>query len=249
MRTRTFLGLILLVAALLVSATPALLTPASRGVEQLAARAGVPGVQVPERATQRADGAAATPVESSLELKGYVAEGTDLRDQFRVGERSANHSRRLLDGRGRTLLPGERRGSEVDAPPYSSDEGILLDAEGCPVFRPETDVAKLWKNPDSRQLYVDRAASADDPAACRTMLDERRGIAVGSTDGAAATLARRELAGIERGDLTSMLISLEGLSILGSMFDVAELTSPGTATDSSSSSTATADTGKQDATG
>ncbi|MCW2955704.1 MAG: hypothetical protein JWO69_573 [Thermoleophilia bacterium] len=187
MRTRTFIGLIILVIALMVASTPALLTPASRGIEVGLAQAGVPGFDqaaAAKDATATERTAPIDPIEDRLMLSGHVRVDNDLRDDFSETERAANHGGRLLGGAGRTRLPGELDTSSATDQPIEFQDGVLLDNAGCPVFRQGTDVAALWANADLRQRYEDRAANADDPADCRSVLAARRDAAL---DGAAAS--------------------------------------------------------------
>jgi hypothetical protein len=224
MRTRTFLGLILLVAALIVASTPALLQPAATGVERLAVEAGVLDDQAKlakERSARAEErGGSAADVEERLELKGFsVEEDGDLRDTKAVGEREVNERGRLEAGASRTLMPGQKPGTDAFSPPFAAEDGVLLDIDGCPVFRPEADVAALIANDEVLKLYQGKVAEADDVAACRAVFEERVAIATATEDDALRGAPGRQLAGLEYESLESLGITMREYEMLLAIFD------------------------------
>lgn len=143
MPTRTsFIGLILLIAALLVASVPQLLTPTADGVERLAVRTGMLDEERPPKRTrsepedeQPAPGKLADP---ALTLRGHaVEEDGDLRDTVEVAERAATSRGRLAAGTTRRPLPGALVEADRALPPASIEDGVLLDVAGCPMFRPD----------------------------------------------------------------------------------------------------------------
>ncbi|MCW2960855.1 MAG: hypothetical protein JWM25_1547 [Thermoleophilia bacterium] len=176
MRTRNFIGLIMLVLALMVASTPELLTPAAKGAEAVLAKANMPGFTEQRVTTKPADGvSAAEPVDPVLEIKGHaVEEDSDLRDRYSTSEREMNSSGRLNEGRGRRTLPGQQAVADPFENPAELQDGVLLDNGGCPVFSEGSNVAAIWADADRRALYESKAAAADDPAGCAKVLTSRR---------------------------------------------------------------------------
>ncbi len=219
MRTRTFIGLIMLVAALIVASTPALLEPTAKGVERLGVEAGFVEDQkalAKERAAaqkkaQKESGAA----DEKLELKGFaVEEDGDLRDTKEVGARNANERGRLPAGNQRVLLPGQKPGTDAYSPPFAAEDGVLLDIDGCPTFRPEADVAAMMADEDTRTKYANKVASADDAAACETVLNERIAIATASNEDINLPGDRRHYASMARSDSERMFLEYRRISML-----------------------------------
>lgn len=186
MRISSFIGLILLVVALMVASTPALLTPASRGAERALIELGAIKEQdrdaKPEPATDEAK--AAEPVPSQLAFRGHqVEEDGDLRDLVAATERAGYQGGRLEAGNRRLPLPGQPASRDAAAlPPVTTENGFVLDATGCPQFDPSADVAAIMADPGLSERYVAKAADADDPEACRALLE--RLAADASGDGA-----------------------------------------------------------------
>lgn len=171
MRTRTFFGLILLIAALLVAATPQLLEPSARGVEKLGIKAGVMRTPSSEPVREQRIDNEGGAIPSQMTLKGYAVDRFGgMQDLNRIGERT-NQRGRLTQGEARLGMPGAQVRYDAYNPPVQSEAGVLLDIEGCPVFPANSDIAALLADPATKQRYADRAASADDPVACRTALD------------------------------------------------------------------------------
>lgn len=177
MRSSSFIGLVFLVIALVVASTPALLTPTAEGVEGALVKLGWAEEAKEQRtaADGGEDGKAAAPIDPQLTFKGHVVEEDgDLRDLSPVSERTSNRRGRLEAGSRRLLVPGQRtRGDAYALPPATAEEGVLLDATGCPHFDPSTDVAALMRDPAVAARYAGRVGNADDPAACRALLDAR----------------------------------------------------------------------------
>lgn len=254
MRTRTFLGLIILVAALMVASIPALLAPTARGVEHLAVEAGMLEDPVAiekqrrkEQAKREAARGASGDVEDSLEIKGFtVEEDGDLRDTKTNGARDSNERGRLEAGASRALMPGQRPGTDAYSPPFASQDGVLLDIDGCPVFRPEADVAALMANTESEQRYADKVASADDPADCRTIFAERIAIATGTDDpDVVRGAAGRQLAGLQYESFESMGITMHEYDMLVDIFDfdgLPEVVAPATGAAAAAKTTTSAAT-------
>lgn len=225
MRTRTFLGLILLVAALIVASTPALLTPTANGVERLAVEAGVLEDQSQlqkerEQARAKREQDSDVTVDERLEIKGFEQEKDgDLRDTKAVGERDVNLRGRLEDGSQRVLMPGEKPGTDAYSPPFAAEDGVLLDIDGCPVFRPEADVAAMMADPDTKTRYDGKVTTSNDAAACRAVFDQR--VALATADGADApsgAMARRA-AGIRYQSMESLGITVNQYAMLLDIFD------------------------------
>ena len=129
MRTRTFIGLALLIVALIVASTPQLLDPTARGVATLGTQAGLikplPGSASDERASSKGK-----QLKPALQLHGYeLQKNGDLRDTVSAQERSANARGRLIDGSHRVGLPGEPESSQTDLP-YPAPSAMLLDDTG-----------------------------------------------------------------------------------------------------------------------
>ncbi|MCW2928602.1 MAG: hypothetical protein JWM86_2570 [Thermoleophilia bacterium] len=219
MPNRTFLGLILLIIALVVASTPALLTPTARGVEAVGVRAGVIKQQTPSTrgSDTSASSKADTPVKPYLAMRGYQLERDgDLRDV--AGDTRPTDGRgRLATGSTRIAMPGEALRTATDSPPVTTEGGVLLDATGCPLFAEDADVATLMADPDAASLYATKAGDADDPAACATLLQAR-------VDAATATPAttlpgdRRALASALRDDSQRMLMETYASDMFLAMF-------------------------------
>lgn len=226
MRTRTFVGLIILILALLVAATPELLQPTAHGVERAGIAAGM--LEDPSkrwaRETRSADEDG--PIDPRLELKGFVVEENgDLRDLKLPGDRAAAMTR-LADGNRRILLPGQQA---VDStlPPVNSPEGVRLDSTGCPMFSATTDIAAIMQVPELRQRYANRAASSDDPATCIASLEAQIAAAQNPT-GFALAGDRRRLSSSVRTDSERLMLDLAANGIYEEIFD-AWLDAPDTA--------------------
>lgn len=224
MRTRTFLGLILLVAALMVASTPALLTPASAGIERLAVDVGMlpnkAAIAKAERKQQKArEKELGTTVDPRLELKGFTREEDgDMRDTQPVGEREINVRGRLASGSQRLGLPGERPGRDAYSPPFAAEDGVLLDIDGCPVFRPDADVATMLADPTTQKLYADKVASADDAAYCQAVFQERIAVATAVEEDRPTGAAQRQLAGLQYEGFASLGITMREYEMLTRIF-------------------------------
>lgn len=179
MRSSSFIGLVFLVIALVVASTPALLTPTAGGVEWALVKLDwvKPAKEASARSDDRDDDepSAGAPVDPQLAFKGHVVEENgDLRDLTPVSERTSNRRGRLEGGNRRLPVPGQlARGDAYALPAVTAEGGVLLDATGCPHFDPSTDVATLMRDPAVAVRYGEKAAGADDPAACRALLDAR----------------------------------------------------------------------------
>lgn len=225
MRTRTFLGLILLVAALIVASTPALLTPTADGVERLAIEAGMlqdPKVvarkhEQEQKAREKASG---VEVENRLEIKGFTEEQDgDLRDTRPIGDRDVAARGRLESGRQRLLMPGQKPGTDAYSPPFAVEDGVLLDIDGCPVFRPEADVAAMMANPDIKTRYDGKVTTSNDAAACRAVFDQRVAIATADSANEPSGAMGRRMAGLEYRSLESLGITVNQYEMLLDIFD------------------------------
>lgn len=218
----TFIGLIFLVAALLVASVPALLEPTAGGVEK-----GLVGVGVLPKPPAPADaGKSSKSGKSSkpqLQLKGFeVQKNGDLRDTVDPLDREDAASGRLERGATRLLLDGQR--PESDVPPASTEDGVLLDITGCPLLRPDTDVAVLLANPDTANLYATKVGAADDPAACTALFRERVAEATAPvTAPPLGSTTQRDRDSIRRGGTSSMIVALAEIQLLSSFMDDSEL--------------------------
>ncbi len=251
MRTRTFLGLILLVAALIVASTPALLTPTAKGVEHLAVQAGVldDHAQLAKdrrKAQEQREEDSGVKVEDRLELKGFIEEKDgDLRDTKPVGDREVNERGRLEMGATRVALPGQKPGTDAYSAPFAAEDGVLLDIDGCPVFRPEADVAAMMANPDTKTLYDGKVTTADDAAACRTIFDERVALATADGSDRPRGAIARHGAGLQYESMESLGITVSQYELLLDIFDFSDTSdalASATATTGSSSAGTTATT-------
>lgn len=228
MRTRTFLGLILLVAALVVATTPALLTHTANGVEQLAIDAGVLDDQTAlakESALRQEqhEEKSGIDVDNRLEIKGFVEEQDgDLRDTRPVGARQVNERGRLEAGNQRLILPGQKPGTDAYSPPFATEDGVLLDIDGCPVFRPEANVAAMMADPATKTRYDGKVTTSNDAAACRTVFDERVAIATADTSNEPSGAMGRRMAGLEYESLESLGITVSQYALLLDIFDFSD---------------------------
>lgn len=222
MPTRTFIGLIFLIIALVVASTPALLTPATRGVENVAVRAGVIADQEAIAKAAAAKQAPDTkkkgkPVPAYLAMRGYqLDKDGNLRDV--AGDTRPTDGRgRLARGNARMLMPGELDPATLDAPPITKEGGVLLDAAGCPQFATGVDVAALMTDLDAAALYAAKAGQADDPAACSTLLKARVDEAT-AVPSDALPGDRRITAAALRDDTQQMLIETYASDMFLAMF-------------------------------
>ena len=226
MRTRSFIGLILLVALLMVASVPALLAPATAGVEAALVRAGViEDAQAKAEAERKADAAndADTSVDPALLLKGHeLQESGDLRDTATASERASNQRARLTEGDQRQLMPGQLEDQDAySRPPVLAEDGVLLDATGCPVFAAKDDVAAMFADPAVEQRYADKAAAADNPEACTASIEAR----VAADDAEDQQLLPgdvRQAAGSVRSDTDRMLFDLHRVDLFDTFFGNAD---------------------------
>ena len=184
MPTRTFIGFILLVFAMLIASTPALLDPLSLGAQKGLDAAGVPGMSPDATFATRAEREDTGTVKDTLQLKGYEVGESDMQDIYSPSDREEGQLRvngRTTSGSRRAALPGSYSTSDPMSPPVRSSGGVLLDKAGCPVFRAGLDLPTLWKDPTQQKKYLDKAASADDPAICRQRLEALVNNATAST--------------------------------------------------------------------
>lgn len=221
---RTFIGLILLIIALMVASTPALLEPASRGVEQAGIRVGLLNDRVADAKAAEAKAAKARkkakvkPIDSYVQLQGYQRiKGGDMRDVAGDARAVTAHGR-LSEGASRATLPGEAVRSATSTPPVESADGVLLDSTGCPLFAADADVASLMANPDIAQLYADKVASADDAAVCQPVFEARVKEATVAANSAALPGDRRVTAAALRGDTEQMLLETYASDMFLAMF-------------------------------
>lgn len=232
MNARTFIGLIILIAALFVASVPELLDPTARGLEQAAVKVGAldPDPAKAQAAKAEAKAKADEPdpdelAEPRLALKGFVVEEDgDLRDSVDPAERESFRRGRLTAGASRTRLPGQQEPVDEQVPPAAAEDGVLLDITGCPVFRSDTDVAALLADPDMVDLYAAKVEESDDPEACDLLLQER--IAEATIVPAATPLGAttaRERAAIRRGGAMAMIIGLSELELMASFMDDEQL--------------------------
>ncbi|MCW2974640.1 MAG: hypothetical protein JWN72_2913 [Thermoleophilia bacterium] len=222
MRTRTFIGMIILILALIVASTPPLLDVVSKGVQAGAHKAGVPGVDAVAAApdSRKPAKAAGGTVDPRLELKGYTQTGADLRDGYSTAERAATQGYRLATGTHRQLMPGQLSEATAASPPLTGAEGVLLDSDGCPLLRPGADSTQVLATPEAKQLYADKVASADDPASCRATFTARTTAADPSKATPASERLLRELGpgAVRRQDATELLMAKAYYTMLDGMF-------------------------------
>ena len=224
MRTRTFIGMILLVLALFVVSVPSLLDLASGGVQAAAHKAGVPGVEAVRPANQKFASSKAADdgtvqLNDGLEIKGYEADGDNLRDGYSTAERESIGNGRLKMGSTRQELPDQLRNGTITSSPIPTGTGILLDSDGCPTFAKNANPTELMADPDVAQRYDDGVANADEPGACRTTFDARVAAGEPSDDDTTQRIID-ELgpAAIERMDPTEMLILVAYYDMFEDMF-------------------------------
>jgi hypothetical protein len=225
MSKKAFTGLILLIAALLVASVPALLTPASAGVEQAAIKVGLlqppaaPPAPVFPKASKKDK-----PADGRLELRGYELEKDgDLRDTVDPLDRDAHGHARLTSGSRRVLLDGQRDRSS-EAPPATSEDGVLLDITGCPVFREGTDVTALLAVVETQNLYARKVAGSDDPAACDTLLQQRiKDATAAATTSPLGAATDRDRNSIRRGSPSEMVVAFAEIQLLSQFMDDASL--------------------------
>ena len=243
MRTRTFFGLILLVAALIVSSTPALLQPTADGVEHLAVEAGVlpdqaklakererraqklakeRGIDVDERLAVDGEeqlGDDDDDTSSRLMLSGHVLEENgDLRDTKAADERAATGSR-LEAGTRRASLPGQLVSDRGDGIPRQYQSGsMVLDEFGCPTFGAWDPIA-MWDDPTTKAQWLDKAAEADDPGQCREFLEQLVARARAAEEPSILAGDRRTLAASVRGTSERLLIQRRADAIYASIFE------------------------------
>jgi hypothetical protein len=234
----TFIGLVFLIAALLVASVPALLVPTAAGVEKGLVSVGA----LPKPATSadaKQSGTTDKPSKPQLQLKGYeVQKGGDLRDTVDPLDREAGGQGRLERGSSRLLLDGQRPASDV--PPASTEDGVLLDITGCPLLRPDTDVALLMANPDTANLYAEKVSAADDPAACTALFKQRVSEATApQTAPPLGSATQRERDAIRRGGTSSMIIGLAQIQLLSTFMDDSELQDALAALDGTKANSAT----------
>lgn len=229
MRTRSFIGLILLVAMLIVVSTPALLNPSADGIERLAIKAGI--VDDTQAALQREreqDAAQSTdPVKARLVFKGHEVDAKtgDLRDTATAQERASNQRGRLVSGSQRQLMPGQLEDQDAFSRPVpQTADGMTLDDTGCPVIPDGMDPLAVMGNPTMKAQLTAKVAQADDPAACTTSINELVTEAkTAQTVSSSASPSSRRADSIRRRSLNGIAIDLTHMSLLAQMFDVGSL--------------------------
>lgn len=221
MRNRSFIGLIFLVMILMIASIPALLEPTSNGIETVLVKAGaLPDTEAKAKKDAAEDAkSAGDPPESRLLLKGHeLTKDGDLRDTYTTTVRSSNQHGRLVEGDTRVGMPGEQTNQDAYSRPLvTADGGMILDSTGCPVFDPETNVDLLFQNADTKQTYVNKAGSADDPTACLAALDARAA-ADAKIPTALLPGDRRQAAASVRSDSDRMLIDLYRIGVWDTFF-------------------------------
>lgn len=217
MRTRTFPALILLVLGLMMVSTPALLDPAA---ERVALLAGV-DAHVASPVAAGKDDEKAKPLDPRLELRGHVVTKNAVRDQYEGDARDSSATGRLSSAGTRLALPGQAPAVDPLAPPYAAT-GPLLDVDGCPLFHPGDDVARLLADPKVVNVYAGKVAASDDPAACTRLFKERAAAAVKPPD-VRTPAFERQVAAVRRGDQVAALVFLEENAMMGAMFDLEDL--------------------------
>lgn len=224
MRTRSFIGLIFLIVALLIASTPTLLQPTSHGIEVLAAKAGV--IDAPSSSTKSestsssGDGGSSDPLEARLELKGHVLqENGDMRDTATQIERASNQRGRLEAGGQRILMPGQQENQDAySLPPVLAEDGLRLDSTGCPTFAEDADIVTLWADEKVQALYEERAGQADDPEACAAAITLEVRAAVRSNTTMLPGDRRRTSASI-RSDSERLMFELEMNAMYDAIFE------------------------------
>ena len=221
MRTRTFIGLILLVAALLVASTPALLTPTAKGVEHVAVQAGImPDVEAAERKEkQRQEQAAEGAADPALALKGFSREKNgDLRDTVTNNERASNQRGRLEAGDRRVRMPGQLENQDAYSPPIVLEEGaMLLDSTGCPMMPTTAEEVAYIATDEGSAAYGQRVANADDPTTCQAdLLAAVKAVNTGPTSILPGD--RRRIASSVRSDSDRWVVDLHMWNLWRDMF-------------------------------
>lgn len=218
MPTRTFIGLICLVFAMIVASTPALLTPLAGAAQRGLDTAGVPGMSTDDGRATRAEREPSDAVEDTLQLKGYEVGETDLVDMYGAEQRTTEAMRpngRTSRGSRRALLPGVQPTIDGQNPPVRAAGGLLLDRSGCPVFRANLNLPALWKDPAQQAKYLDKAAASDDPGVCRARLEA---LVNNASTGLKNQPTARETARMLRADDMSYAIMMQQISIMAAMF-------------------------------
>lgn len=222
MRTRTFIGMILLILVLIVASTPSLLDVVSGGVQNAGARAGVPGMKAPKPSSTTAVATkGGGKVNSQLELKGYLVGKPDLRDGYSDAERAATESYRLGSGAHRQLLANQPKDGMLGSDPIPGANGVLLDSAGCPRFSADDDVVTLMADPTMAALYDGKVAAADDPAACKVAFAARvkaADPAQQATPGTSASKRHYSTRQLDSMDIADLYVELQGIDMLAGMF-------------------------------
>ena len=141
MRALSLIGLLILAIGLVVVSSPAALAVSASWVEKGGYAIGIgepedPWADVPEdvRVDEGEDGEAAAEAETTVRGFQWLEEEIDIMDTFEDDDRVLP-VHRLASGRERAYLPGEpRRGDVLDPPLNQAEDGLILDAIGCPVI-------------------------------------------------------------------------------------------------------------------
>jgi hypothetical protein len=84
--------------------------------------------------------------------------------------------------------------------------------------------AAMLANPDTKNLYAEKVSSADDPAACNKLFQERVTEATTlPTSPALGATAQRQRDAIRRGDTSEMVIAFAEIELLSQFMDDSEL--------------------------
>ncbi|RAC17409.1 hypothetical protein, partial [Burkholderia multivorans] len=86
--------------------------------------------------------------------------------------------------------------------------------DGCPVFRPEANVAAMMADPDTKTLYDGKVTTSDDAAACRVVFDERVSLAIAADSKEPSGTMGRRMAGLEYKSLESLGVTVSQYELL-----------------------------------
>lgn len=225
MRMSSFIGFVFLVAAIMVAATPSLLARTSEGVEWALVEAKLMDGRKDGRARAKGgeEPGSADPIEAQLVFKGHVVEEDgDLRDLTQSRERAGDQRARLASGSRRISMPGQSQLPDAYAlPTVTTEDGVLLDATGCPHFDPTTDVTSLLADPVVAVRYAAKVAEADDAAACRAAFEARIAEFAPAEPGALAGDRRLAATGL-RSDSDRLLLEVYRVQLFAEVMGVDE---------------------------
>lgn len=212
MRTRTFIGLIFLTALLMIAAIPAALETTTKGAVSLLKSSGA--MKDDEKKTKHVDAQGNVVDEKPLEydprveLKGYQADGEDLRDTLPDQTRLDQPAHRLVSGNQRVSTNSGILREDKFIPAMGLRTGVVLDANNCPVLPRDVNARLLWANEEKRAVYERAIGSANDSAEClRTFNENLRRATTSVNEMLPADQRRRDI--LNRATFETVLIARE----------------------------------------